>query len=772
MPRVKAMTTGSIPSFLDVILNFAESDTSSTLASQDTWPVQLRRKPGGKLVMYGDDTWLKLFPGTFERADGTSSFFVSDFTEVDNNVTRHVPSELKQTDWNGMIMHYLGLDHIGHKTGPNSSNMLPKQIEMDGIVKQIYESIVTEPHLKSTLLVLAGDHGMNDAGNHGGSAPGETSPALVFISPKLEQISSGSDCPAKSPEDDFQYYTTVEQSDIVPTLAALLGFPIPLNNLGVLIPAFLSFWRHEETRTSMLNENVAQMSTILKAAYGASNLEQLPREEDCISPATVIDRLSCKLAFAIEHLSDSKRNYSESLIATMSFLRLAQEEMSSAASDYDVSKLYWGILLSAVAFILSLIAAVPHLRNDLTSLSFFSSTVVAYAVMMFASSYVEEEQQFWYWIMSGWLGILALKSINQKGAWSLASSSLFIGTLAVSRVIRCWNQTGQKHAGSDDIARGFLLSHKSILWVLVIAMYLDLFRRISRSGLPRIPRQAALIGAVAVSLAGFAFKVAFTKADAPELLPNLREIILKALQDATLVTQARTVFLGLAFHTAFILYQKCTASQMKPLRGLEIALPLHDLLTLFIVTQSRLTNIPLFLLFEIQFQLLLSASSSPPASASGISQTSSSPSDILLTTFLLQTTSFFATGNSNAISSIDLSNAYNGVSGYNAGAVGLLTFISNWAAPIWWASASALIIIKTEGERAKRIEVWRMYLTMCTVFVAAHLVAVTLACTVLRTHLFIWTVFSPKFLFSVAWSLGMHLLINIGMVGAVIMVAE
>ena len=77
MPRVKAITTGSIPSFLDVILNFAESDTSSSLATQDTWPAQLRAKPGGKLVMYGDDTWLKLFPGMFSRSDGTSSFFVS-----------------------------------------------------------------------------------------------------------------------------------------------------------------------------------------------------------------------------------------------------------------------------------------------------------------------------------------------------------------------------------------------------------------------------------------------------------------------------------------------------------------------------------------------------------------------------------------------------------------------------------------------------------------------------------------------------------------------
>jgi len=77
MPRVKAITTGSIPSFLDVILNFAESDTTSSLASQDTWLAQLKAKPDGKLVMYGDDTWLKLFPDFFERADGTSSFFVA-----------------------------------------------------------------------------------------------------------------------------------------------------------------------------------------------------------------------------------------------------------------------------------------------------------------------------------------------------------------------------------------------------------------------------------------------------------------------------------------------------------------------------------------------------------------------------------------------------------------------------------------------------------------------------------------------------------------------
>jgi ethanolaminephosphotransferase len=123
-----------------------------------------------------------------------------------------------------------------------SPNMIPKQREMDSIVKQVYEAMETKQKLQSTLLVLLGDHGMNDAGNHGGSAPGETSPALVFISPKLKSITSGGYKAPAPFQENYQYYSTVEQSDIAPTLAGLLGFPIPQNNLGAFIPKFLDFF--------------------------------------------------------------------------------------------------------------------------------------------------------------------------------------------------------------------------------------------------------------------------------------------------------------------------------------------------------------------------------------------------------------------------------------------------------------------------------------------------------------------------------------------------
>jgi ethanolaminephosphotransferase len=128
--------------------------------------------------------------------------------------------------------------------------MIPKHREMDGIVSQIYYSMETKEHLSSALLVLCGDHGMNDAGNHGGSAPGETSPALVFISPKLKAINSGMQAPAPF-EEDYRYYSFIEQSDIAPTLGALLGFPSPQNNLGALIPAFLPFWENSKPRAML-----------------------------------------------------------------------------------------------------------------------------------------------------------------------------------------------------------------------------------------------------------------------------------------------------------------------------------------------------------------------------------------------------------------------------------------------------------------------------------------------------------------------------------------
>lgn len=56
-------------------------------------------------------------------------------------MTRHVRPELNRKDWQIMILHYLGLDHIGHTARPSSPLVTPKLEEMDSVVETIYNAM-------------------------------------------------------------------------------------------------------------------------------------------------------------------------------------------------------------------------------------------------------------------------------------------------------------------------------------------------------------------------------------------------------------------------------------------------------------------------------------------------------------------------------------------------------------------------------------------------------------------------------------------------------
>lgn len=102
LPRIKALITGSIPQFIDIVINLANAQ-----ALKDSL-IHSAMSQHKHIVFYGDETWLMLFPNQFTRSEGTNSFFVKDFKEVDENVTRNVDAELQRNDWDIMILHYLG----------------------------------------------------------------------------------------------------------------------------------------------------------------------------------------------------------------------------------------------------------------------------------------------------------------------------------------------------------------------------------------------------------------------------------------------------------------------------------------------------------------------------------------------------------------------------------------------------------------------------------------------------------------------------------------
>lgn len=465
-------------------------------------------------------------------------------------MTRHLPAELHRPDWNALIMHYLGLDHIGHKTGPQGPAMLPKQREMDDIVRMIYKAIQTEEHLKDTLVVLVGDHGMNAGGNHGGSGPGETEPALVFASPKFAGAQTRS-CPT-TPKDgtEFEFYRKVQQSDVVPTLASLLGFPIPKNSLGVVLQETAELLLGDEAWVRSLKRNAKQVLVILKASVGEERWEAAVSRytHDTANCDNLGDEkeMACLWARAVRSkgTKDEKDAYTR-------FLYKTQDALSSTASSYDVPRMAAGVGLATFSLILA-VFAFPSIWPPTLAGSSLTLTTILYGVMMFATSYVEEEQHFWYWLTPAWLAFLAARSLQQgnrlrlPGDWNLPSAVVVLPILACHRLMLRWNQTGQKHSGEPDIAHNFFPSHHVLMWLLILITYLVVGVQLARTCL-----RSATIGdadlaiAFVVILPAVVFKLNFTQADAPELVLGLGENLRAVTANIDLVSQARVVFVML-----------------------------------------------------------------------------------------------------------------------------------------------------------------------------------------------------------------------------------
>ncbi|KAF9442500.1 hypothetical protein P691DRAFT_810558 [Macrolepiota fuliginosa MF-IS2] len=251
LQRIKGLTTGSLPTFVDIGSNFGGS-----AILEDTIIGQL--VAANKTVAFmGDDTWLSVFPTSFHPnlTFPYDSFNVEDLHTVDAGVLTHLfplllnshPSlplatSTNQTQFDVLIGHFLGVDHVGHRVGPSHPSMHSKLTQLDTALRKVVDLLDDD-----TLLVVLGDHGMDRAGDHGGDSTLETSSALWVYSKgrALTDVSDkifsglmkydtfpGEKMPARS----------VQQIDLVPSLSLLLGLPVPYNNLGTVIPEL--FWRH------------------------------------------------------------------------------------------------------------------------------------------------------------------------------------------------------------------------------------------------------------------------------------------------------------------------------------------------------------------------------------------------------------------------------------------------------------------------------------------------------------------------------------------------
>jgi phosphatidylinositol glycan class O len=252
MQRIKALTTGSMPTFLEVSDNFA-----SEAIHDDNWVVQMGNA-GRKAIFMGDDTWLSMYPTSFAKAYPYPSFEVRDLHTVDQGVQRHMTPEIRgetfgEDGWHLILGHMLGVDHVGHRLGSNHPEMALKLAEMNLVIGQVMNAIKD-----NTLFIVMSDHGMNYEGNHGGATFQETSASLFFFTPRKGAFANPVSSRLPNPSSPHSY-GSISQIDIVPTISMLLGAPIPFGSLGMIIPEL--FWDSNDPSELLdpLHVNSAQL---------------------------------------------------------------------------------------------------------------------------------------------------------------------------------------------------------------------------------------------------------------------------------------------------------------------------------------------------------------------------------------------------------------------------------------------------------------------------------------------------------------------------------
>ena len=354
--RLKGLTTGTLPTFIDAGSNFG-----GTAIEEDNLVAQLR-DAGKKLVHLGDDTWHSLFPGYFDAnlTHAYDSFNVWDLHTVDDGVTKHLLPLLNPSNtskWDVIFGHYLGVDHAGHRYGPDHPAMSAKLFQMDSIVREITTLLDNE-----TLLVVMGDHGMDIKGDHGGESDDEVEAALWMYSKKgiFGRDSIESALPPRTAKE-----RPVGQIDLVPTLALLLGLPIPYNNLGAPIrEAFIG--RSGSNLKILASVNAlaaAQINRYLEKYSIARGLES----HIITGPKALWTRASSIWAEIVTSKTNDVGQYRHASITFSEYQVETLRICRSLWARFDITSMLAGIVVLLMALMVLILYA-RYVRGDISKL--------------------------------------------------------------------------------------------------------------------------------------------------------------------------------------------------------------------------------------------------------------------------------------------------------------------------------------------------------------------------------------------------------------------
>lgn len=679
LPRIKALTTGDVPQFIDLILNLG-----TTEAIRDSFLHRVT-SAGKKIVFYGDDTWLKLYPKIFSRFEAVSSFFVNDFTEVDNNVTRNVNLEINNSDWDVMILHYLGLDHIGHVYGPTSPLVPLKLQELDEIIKKIY--LETVGWNKRTLIAVTGDHGMKDGGGHGGSTYSETHVPFVAVG-----VSCKND--------------KIAQIDMPSTLAVLMGLPLPSTSIGKVI---LNMFHHVSVDKVLyilyynslhLQSRISEFQNIFMEALDyhyyylkSNNLTTALKAQE------MYHRYSRKVRDKL--IESSVKQHVPILLVSCLFLTLSTVVMVCEylkirrnrwlnvfcpfvlfslmfLSNVELLLVVLSILIVTILlyYLFRIIKVIWKAEHNMNSLIF--GCIAVHLLSICSSSFIEEEHQTWYFFYSSFL-LFYLYWMKEK---SYEISYLLVGL----RVLRTLNQTGDKWAHLPDLSQWLLLEEHYIFLHIVFCIGLIGIYFCCTQYQSDIKDRIVL----GIILANIYYFHMWTNQS-----PFVGRLIWIFIFTNLLVVVVKS---NQYFNYVIMSWMLCVATLMRTYNVILIPSCIYA---------SRV-----------------------------MSKTIKQSTILIIAHVWLGRVFFFLQGHSNSLASIDVATGYVGLQEY----VPFLVFLQVWCHTYSFPILTNLLLLKQFYPYDYKV--WLLN-SICSLSV---LVVVCIITFIQRHHLFIWTVFAPKVL--------------------------
>ncbi|KAL1232813.1 GPI ethanolamine phosphate transferase [Trichinella spiralis] len=621
LPRIKTLISGSIPSYIDLLYNIGSTEYKF---DKDNIIARLKAA-GNNVVFYGDETWIRLFPRSFLRSDGTTSLIVGDFKEVDNNVSRWIDFEMANDDWSLMILHYLGLDHIGHSLGDKSPLIPVKLEEMDLIAKKIYKAL----NQKSSkfLIVITADHGMSDGGSHGDASDLEIHVPLLFLSPKLS---------AKS------ISKVVRQVDLASTLAILFKLPIPTSSVGFLLPELIDQLMPTKNDICLAYLlNLCQLQTVSQAQFQKNISDAITSgAKEC--PA---DSRGCPLEDCNERM---RKN----------LLQRSQQSDSSF-------NLFWMCIQPTSSLVLAFL--------------------LAQSVSLASSSYIENELYVWKY---SFVFVVAFDLFVDAIKRRMVFTVIYIAILLTLN-------RGIEHVVND--AKHAQAEKYFGLWPCFTSITMQM-------ALP----------ALCAGLLILRMKLYYSH------LFNRRILIIFGFI-CTALHRLFVTFGYLNYTPAHIVYGMCMSFLLLEGSASSVAICLL-LMACVLLNVTYISVYILLLLEEVMLSVTLNMMNRP--------------TDFRIVLYhIFARYSFFALGNMNTLSTLNVSAAFTGVKNYFPIINGTLLLVHTFLGPATMWSWFYRALNKSQRMYALPIIVW-----LHVVPLLFYLIVVTY----LRHHLFIWSVFAPK----------------------------